>query len=112
MFDKLTPLGCGLLIAASAIIAGVTGYLWLAGSAVVIDDTGEVASAVIKSSGTPNKRLHRLWRGYFYATPDNDGAIEVRCRDGSRKEWGYVTFGVHTRVRVIGPTPCARVVDD
>jgi hypothetical protein len=101
-----------LLIAAFILITAVAGFLWLQGSAVVIDDTGQVASAVITDGGSPptDARLYRLWNGYFYGVPRFEGTIEVRCRNGARKQWGYVIHGLHTRVRLVGQTPCQQAV--
>ena len=97
-----------LLGGATLAIAG--GYLWLAGSAVVIDETGGVLSAVV-TNDEAEQPLRRLWSGYFYAIPELEGTIEIRCRNGVQKQWGYVTGNMHTKIRVVGQTPCARVVD-
>jgi hypothetical protein len=94
-----------------AVLALAGAFLRLAGSAMVIDETGGVASAVITDSGGSEQRLHRLWSGYFYAIPDMEGTIEIRCRNGVRKQWGYVTGHRHTKIRVVGRTPCARVIE-
>ena len=95
-----------------AVLALAGAFLRQAGSAMVIDETGGVASAVITDSGGNEQRLHRVWSGYFYAIPDMEGTIEIRCRNGVRKQWGYVTGHRHTKIRVVGPTPCARVIED
>src|SRR5436305_11779136 len=110
MFDRRY----GWLIAAFILLAAMAGVLWLQGSAVVIDDTGQVASAVITDDGDPptEARLYRLWNGHSYGIPAFEGAIEVRCRNGARKQWGYVTHGLHTRVRVVGRTPCQQAILD
>lgn len=99
------------------LVAGVTtailfGFLQLAGSAVVSDETGGVASAAIVDGHGREQPLRRLWSGHFYAIPDMEGEIEVRCRDGARKQAGYVTPHLHTRIRVVGPTRCAELVDE
>ncbi len=86
------------------------GYLLLAGSAVVVDETGGVQSAVITNSEGAEQPLRRLWSGQFYAIPEMEGTIEIRCRNGVRKQGGYVTGNVHTKIRVMGPTPCERLV--
>ena len=92
-------------------MVGAIGFLWLAGSAVVVDETGGVASAVITDSGRREQRLRRLWGGYFYAIPDMEGTIDVRCTNGVRKQQGYVTGHMHTKIRVSGRSPCERVLD-
>ena len=81
------------------VLIGLLIYLALAGSAVVIDDTGDVASAVI-TNDRQEQSLTRLWDGHFYAIPHLEGTIEVRCHSGSRTRWGYVTGHIHTRIRV------------
>jgi hypothetical protein len=85
-------------------------YLTFVGSAVVVDETGGVVSAVITDHDGREQPLSRLWDGYFYAIPDLEGTIEIRCRDGSRKSWGYVTGNMHTKIRVVGNRPCERVI--
>ena len=97
-----------LLLGATALPLGGL-YLWHAGSAVVVDETGHVESAAI-TDGRKEQRLRRLWRGYFVAIPEIEGTIEVRCSDGARKKMGYVTAHIHTKVQVSGKTPCAEVV--
>ena len=39
------------------------------------------------------------------------GALDRRCRNGTRKNWGYVTGHMDTKIRVVGDAPCARLVD-
>jgi hypothetical protein len=89
---------------------GGCAYFTLSGSAVVHDDTGDVESAML-TSDVLERRLHRLPGGTFYGIPDFDGTIEVRCKDGSKAQAGYVTSGFHTTVRVVGSTPC-RLVEE
>lgn len=114
MFDSLSSGRRGLLVAALILIPAMAAFLWLQGSAVVIDDTGQVASAVVTDGGDPatEQRLYRLWGGHFYAIPGFEGVIEVRCRNGARKQWGYVNSHMHTRVRVVGQAPCQQAVVD
>ena len=111
MFEKLSTKGCGLLIAGAILIPLLLGWLWLAGSAVVIDETGGVTSAVVTDTSGTEQPLYRLWNGYFYVIPNLEGTIEVRCQNGVRKRWGYVTDHMHTRIRVIGRAPCEQLVD-
>lgn len=96
------------LIGAFALVS-LAAFFWLAGSMVVIDETGDVEMAVA-GNGSPEQALHRLWGGYFYAIPRVEGTIEVRCRNGVRKQVGYVTRHMHTTVKVIGTKPCERLV--
>ena len=93
-------------------VLGVFGcaYVGVSGTAIVRDDTGEAASAVI-TNDIVQRPLVRLPRGTFVGIPEFDGVVEVRCRDGSRAQAGYVTGGLHTRVRVVGSRPC-RLTED
>jgi hypothetical protein len=93
------------------VIVGGGAFLWLSGSAVVVDETDGVLSAVITNGHSSEQRLHRLWHGYFYAIPNLEGTIEVRCRNGIRKQWGYVTGKMHTKIKVVGNSPCSRVIE-
>lgn len=111
MLDRLSVRGLAFLLGPSTIVLLGLAYIWLAGSAVIVDETHGVESAFIVTSDGREQSLHRLWSGYFYAIPRVEGTIEVRCRDGSRKSWGYVTGYMHTKIRVIGDTPCARLVE-
>ena len=104
--------GYGLLAGAVTVVALVSGYLWLAGSAVVVDETNGVETAFIVTTDGREQPLYRLWRGYFYTVPRLEGTIEVRCHSGETKRWGYVTGHLHTKIRVVGDTPCARLVPD
>jgi hypothetical protein len=98
-----------ILAIAIIFVAFAVLYLLFAGSAVVVDETGDVESAAIVS-GSSRQPLTRLWSGYFYAIPKLEGAIEVRCRSGSRSSWGYVTGHMDTKIRVVERN-CRKVVD-
>jgi hypothetical protein len=95
--------GVGVLIVAAS-------FLWLSGSAVVVDEIGGVQSAVVTDGHGREQSLYELWSGHFYAIPEIEGTIEVKCMNGVRKQWGYVTPHMHTKIRVVGDAPCARVV--
>jgi hypothetical protein len=112
LMSRLSVRRRALLAAFVAIALLGWGYLWLAGSAVVVDETGGVESAYIVAGPGWEQPLHQLWNGYFYAIPRLEGSIEVRCRDGTRKIRGYVTSHAHTKLRVVGETPCARLVEE
>jgi hypothetical protein len=89
---------------------GSCGYLFVSGSAIVHDRTGDVASAFITNDDAHLKRtLRRLPGGMFFGIPDFDGVIEVHCRDGSISKAGYVTGGLRTSVTVVGSSPCRLV---
>ena len=93
----------GLCLVGAAFV-GIFGYV------VVHDDTGAVASAVV----TNDRAEQALWRlpgGLFFGVPRMEGTVEVRCRNGARTRWGYVTGHMTTSVRVVGAVPCGRMVD-
>jgi hypothetical protein len=111
MLERLSAWGPALLVAGMALSLLGFLYVWIAGSAIVVDETDGVDSAFIVTGDGREQRLHRLWTGYFYAIPGLEGTIEIRCRDGTRKSWGYVTGYHDTKIRVVGDTPCARLVE-
>lgn len=91
------------------IVVGIYGFFSLAGSAVVVDETGGVESAVVTNSGGTEQKLTRWGNGYFYSIPEMEGTIEVRCVNGKREQRGYVTGSMHTRVKVTGKKPCEHI---
>ncbi len=95
------------------VLPGFAGcvYVGTFGSAIVHDETGEVVGAVVTNDHR-EQALLRLPGRLFFAIPRMEGTIEVRCRNGAKARWGYVTGSVHTSIRVTGPIPCARVVED
>jgi hypothetical protein len=97
------------LLGAALLLVGV-GFLWLSGSAVVVDDTGGVRTAFVTDGHGAYQQLHKIWKGRFYSVPRLEGTIEVRCENGVRKQSGYVTPHMHTKIRVVGNSPCARVI--
>lgn len=106
-----TRAGCGLVgVLALAILLYAT--LWVAGSAMVFDKGGHVISAVVTNDGGSTQPLHHLPFGTFYAIPQMEGTIEVRCDDGSRHQEGYVTGNMHTWIRVDPGPGCGRIAED
>ena len=108
--SKRLSVALATLIAATTILLLAAIFLWIAGSAVVVDDTRGVESAFVVNSVGGEQRLTRLWSGYLYAIPQIEGTILVRCRDGSTQKGGYVTGLAHTKIRVVGDTPCERLL--
>ena len=86
-------------------------YVGIFGSAAVHDETGEVTSAVV-TNDREEQALLRLPGGLFFAVPRLEGTIEVRCRNGRRARWGYVTGYTHTAVRVSGAPACAHIAEE
>jgi hypothetical protein len=100
-----------LVLTTAILLLSVAAFFWLSGSVVVIDETRGVQTAVITNSGGSEQELHRLWSGFFYAIPRMEGTIEVRCIDGTRKQWGYVTGHIHVKLRIVGKTPCEKLLN-
>lgn len=75
---------------------------------MVVDETGGVKSAFVVTGDGRTQQLAQLWSGYFYAVPQLEGTIQVRCQDGSVKERGYVTGHMHTKIKVVGETSCVQ----
>ena len=98
-------LGAGVATA----IAGAV--LWVARSAVVMDKNGQVVSVVVTNAGGTVQSLYRLPGGNFYAIPAMEGVIEIRCRDGSKQQRGYVTGNLHTWLRVDPGSGCGKIVE-
>ncbi|WP_121114326.1 hypothetical protein [Croceibacterium ferulae] len=95
---------------AAATLALLGAMLWVMGSTVVIDRSRNVLSATITDSGGTTQALHRLPGRIFYTIPRIEGAIALRCRDGSREQWSYVTQHMHSWLHVRPGDGCSRVV--
>jgi hypothetical protein len=108
-----------LLVGASALLWATIYYgrpaLWalsgLGGSAAVIDETGGVQAAVLIDGFGTEQPMQRLRDGYFYAVPQIEGVIQVRCAEGVRKDFGFVTGGLNTTIKVVGRSPCERLIN-
>lgn len=109
MLERRSARGPAILIGAVIIVLVGAAYLWMAGSAVVLDETGAVESAYVVTRDGREQRLGRMWSGHFDAIPRLEGFIRVRCRDGSTKDTGYAAPHMHSRIRIAGETPCARL---
>ena len=111
MLNRLSASGLVSLIAGLAILLFGITYLWVVGSAVAIDETGEVQTAFVITSDGRRQPLSQLWSGYFYAIPQLEGTLQVRCHNGTMNEAGYVTPHAHTKIRVVGDTPCGQLLE-
>jgi FlaG/FlaF family flagellin (archaellin) len=97
-------------LVAAFIILSAWAYVWLAGSVIVVDETQGVQTVVLTTNGGPDQNLYKIWSGFFFAIPQHDGAIEVRCRNGILKTWDYFSANMHTTLKVVGATPCAQLI--
>ncbi|TCK31496.1 hypothetical protein EV667_1606 [Ancylobacter aquaticus] len=88
----------------------VWAFLWISGWVIVIDETDGVETAVITNSTGAEQKLFRLWRGLFYTIPKMEGTIEVRCYNGARLRQGYATGYLPSELKVVGESPCEKMI--
>lgn len=79
---------------------------WVMGSAVVLDRSGQITSAAVTTGDGRTQPLHALPFGIFYTVPQLEGTIEIRCRNGSQAQSGYVTRHIHTWLRLEAGQGC------
>jgi hypothetical protein len=53
------------MIGAALLLLG-SAFFWFSGSAIVVDETRGVQTAVITNDGGAEQKLYRLWSGFFY----------------------------------------------
>ena len=92
-------------LVAVALLAVIVG-LSLAGSVTVVDPGGQVVSARLVGGGRV-QQLHELPWNRFYGIPKLEGAVEVRCINGSTDLGGYVTPHSDTRLTVVTGENCS-----
>jgi hypothetical protein len=93
----------------TATVALLMLILWLRvmGSAIVIDETGQVQDAFITDAHGKYQKLWQLTDGYFYTIPDMEGTFEIRCGGGKILRNGYVTIHMDQIIRVTGDGKCS-----
>lgn len=106
---KKTMLWGGMSATLFALLAYAT--FWIMGSAVVIDRSGQITSAMVTTGGDKPRvqPMYALPFGAFYTVPRLEGTITVRCRDGSQAQWGYVTGRMHTWLRLEAGQACGMI---
>ena len=87
-----------------ALFAATLG-LELAGSVVVVDPERRIVSARLIGGGR-SQPLHALPGNRFYGISKLEGAVEVRCRNGSTDVGGYVTPHLDTRLKMTLGAEC------
>ena len=97
-----------LVLAAAAALLLLWGWLLTTGTILVVDRGGALARAEVVT-GLGVRRLRRLPGGLWVGIPDGDGTVRLVCRDGSWRDHGYVSPGIHEWLRVAGNGRCGRV---
>jgi len=75
------------------------------GLMVVRDSTGQVVGATA-TNDIDVQPLYSMPGGVFIGFPQLEGVIEIRCKDGSRRQNWYITRSYPTWVTVTGVHPC------
>lgn len=84
------------------------GWLFVSGTIVVVDRSGAIERAEV-ATGVGQQPLHRIPGGLFVGMPGADGTVRLVCRDGSARDYGYVTSADHKWLRVAKGGRCGRV---
>jgi len=92
------------------LLVALLASIWVSGSVVVLDETAGVQQAWLTNQSGFEQRLTGPWGDRFFGIPKLEGEIELRCRDGAVLRAGYVGPGLHTWIKVLGPSPCQDVV--
>jgi hypothetical protein len=98
--QERTTLGTYKFVTISFILLLLFIALWIQGAAVVVDRSKNVVTAVLTTSSGTIQPLAQLPGRVFFAIPQIEGTIEVRCNDGSRAQMGYVTRHNHSWFRL------------
>jgi hypothetical protein len=81
-----------VLASVATVLAGTTLALAMAGSVVLYDPHGEVASATLVDGWKQRQQLASVGFGYF-GVPNIEGTVEIKCANGKVIRSGYVTPG-------------------
>ena len=82
-------------------LLGARIWLFATGNVIVLDRHGLVDAAELEGS-MEHRRLSRIGWVYF-GLPSFDASVRIRCKSGKVREFGYVTTGVETWVKVSRP---------
>lgn len=89
-------------VLALLILAFAGGGLWLRGWAVVVDEPGQIQSAVILGHDDREYPLFELRSGYFITMVTHDGDLVAQCASGERSQSVYVSWLLDGELR----NPC------
>ncbi len=103
-------LGCIFAIVAMVVMM-VFAFVAIQGVVKVNDYSGQVIAARVSNVWGAYQPLHEIFDGTWVTIPRLEGSIEVRCRDGSERNMGYVTQHMSTSVEVPKGGNCADVRD-
>lgn len=93
-----------ILIIGLLIIIGLFAWVFFP-ILVVLDRTSGIFTVSVISA-RQRQSLTSLGGGIFVTIPKIEGAIEVRCRNGSTKVFGYVTKGTRSWVEITPDVAC------
>lgn len=79
-----------VLLALSTLALMAAAIVYFKGVVMVRDNTGEIVSASFHN-GENKQPLVQLPFGFFYGIPEFGGGLQIVCRDGNKKDVGYVT---------------------
>lgn len=93
-----------ILIMFSFIIAGLIAWIFFP-LLVVRDRTGGVSTVAVVNT-RQRQSLTSLGGDTFVAFPKVEGAIEVRCPNGSTKVFGYVSKNTRSWIEITPDVAC------
>lgn len=95
----------GLIALLAFLGAGGLIHIMLAGSVVLVDRSGRVATIELVNGGRA-RTMYRSPFGLFYGEPAGDAGIRLTCRDGRTSVFGYATPGMPIFQRLTPPNAC------
>lgn len=93
----------------AAVILLSGGMVFLMGSTIVFDPKRKVTSVAIVGDGGGSQQLYRLPGGAFFAVPQLEGVLVIRCLDTSTSRGGYITPHMHS-FATVKPGPGCKIV--
>lgn len=103
--------GAGIVAGGFVLLLVSLGWAYIQGSIIVSGETQTIVRADIVNS-VRAQRLTALPGGLFFAFPRTEGGIRVVCRDGTTREAGYATPGLHTHLTAVNDGACVALRND
>lgn len=92
-----------LVVLAAIAVASID--LWLNGFVTVADPERQLAGASLSNS-SGDRPMRRIADGFWAGRAQGDGAVVMRCANGTELRGGYVTSGLVVR-ETAAPGACA-----